>query len=89
MSLEDGEVYIMSDDGEGEEWVSPTPASTVIVRAVTAETDLDADDLDDVERYVDPGELRDVLSAEEGTVTFQVEGYAVTVDADGDVDVAD
>jgi len=85
MSPDNGEVYIMSDDGD-EEWVSPTPARTAIIEAVTAATDLTEDDLDDVGTYVDLAALGSALD-DGDPHTFPVEGHDVTVDPGGDIDV--
>jgi len=87
MSSEEQEVYIMQDDDD-EEWVSPTPARAVITEAVTTQTDLGEDDLDEIDTYVDCDELRGVLAGEGAeAVTFTVEGHDVTVDSGGDVTV--
>lgn len=86
MSQEESEVYIMRDEDEAE-WVSPTPAGRVVREAVADATDLDADDIDDLDAYVDLGELRGVLDGEDGSVTFDVEGHEVTVDSAGNVQV--
>jgi hypothetical protein len=87
MSSEDGTVYIMSPSGD-EEWVSPMPAGAAVTEAVTGATDLSDEDVDDLESYVDLGDLRAVLDGDEDEVTFEVEGNDVTVTADGDIDVA-
>lgn len=88
MSSEEGEVYIIQDEEE-EEWVSPTPARAVIRDAVTDETDLDGNDLDDLDSYVDCGDLRAVLEGDNSDeVTFTIEDHEVTVDADGNVTVS-
>lgn len=87
MSPEHDEVYIMSDDDD-EEWVSPTPARTAIVEAVTAATEMTEDDLDDVESYVDLAALGGALD-DGDSHTFSVEGHDVTVDPGGDIDVAE
>ncbi len=88
MRPQDGEVYIISDTGD-DVWASPTPVSTAIVDAVIARTELEADDLESVDTYVDAAELEDVLSGDEGDVSFQVEGHEVVVGANGDIDVSD
>lgn len=88
MSSEDGEVYIMSEAGD-EEWVSPTPARTAIPDAVADATDLEDDDIDDIEEYVDLPALREVLDGGEDELTFTIEGHKVTVTDDGDIDVAE
>lgn len=88
MSSEEQEVYIMQDEEE-EEWVSPTPARAVILEAVTDQTDLDEDDLDDLGTYVDCEDIREVLEGEGAEeLTFTVEGHDIIVDSDGDVSVA-
>jgi hypothetical protein len=87
MSSEDGTVYMMSPSGE-EEWMSPKPAETVVTEAVTGATDLSDEDIDDLESYVDLGDLRAVLDGDEDELTFEVEGHDVTVTGDGDIDVA-
>lgn len=84
MSTENGEIYIMS--GDGDEWVTPTPARTAIVDAVIEATDLDAGDIDDIESYVDLTDLRNVLDRRE-QLTFSVEGHDVVVDETGNIDV--
>lgn len=86
MSSEDGELYIMSE-GDEEVWVSPTPAETAIQDAVAGETDLEVDDLDALEEYVDPETLRDLLEGDGGEVSFSVEDYDVTVTGDGTIEV--
>jgi hypothetical protein len=53
------------------------------------ETDLDEDDLDDLDSYVDCGDLRAVLEGDNSDeVTFTIENHKVTVDADGNVIVS-
>lgn len=88
MSSEEHEVYIMEDE-DGDEWVSPTPASVAIVEAVCDETGLDEDDLDDLDTYLDIDELDAVLNGDEDSLEFAVEDYDVTVDDSGDIDVAE
>lgn len=91
MSSDDGTVYMMRgspDDGEADEWVSPEPADEVITDAIVAATELTADEVGEIERYVDAADLRAVVGdGEEATVTFTVEGHEVTVTADGDVEI--
>jgi hypothetical protein len=87
MSSEDGEMYIMSPSGD-EDWVSPTPAGAAVAEAVSEATDVSAEEIDDIEAYVDPADLRAVLDGDDENVTFDVEGHDVTVTADGDIDVA-
>jgi hypothetical protein len=89
MSSEGGEVYIITDDSQGDEWETPTPARTVITEAVTEETNLDAADLEDIEAYVDIEAVRDVLDSDDGELIFPVESHEVTLDADGNVAIGD
>jgi hypothetical protein len=84
MSPDNGDVYIMSGDGD-DGWVSPTPAQTAIVEAVTAATALEADD---IETYTNLTDLEAAL-ADGQSYTFTVEGSTVTIDPDGTIDVAD
>jgi len=86
MSSENGEVYIMSPSGD-EEWVTPTPARTAITDAVTEATDLEGEDVDDIEEYVDIPDLRAVLEGDDDELTFRVEDHEVTVTGDGDIQV--
>lgn len=87
MSHDDGEVYLMSDEGE-EGWMSPRPAGVAIVDAVAAATGLSESDIGDIEAYVDLAELAATLD-DGRSHTFTVEGHEVTVDPSGDIDVAD
>lgn len=85
MSSEDGEVYIMRETDE-DEWLSPRPARAAIVDAVASATDLDRDDLDDVDAYLDLAALERAIEASE-PFQFSVEGHGVTVDPDGEISV--
>jgi len=89
MSYEEGTVYVLRDGGtDGDGWVSPRPAVEVITDAVVEATDLDVDDIDDLEGYVDSDALRTVVvDGEEESLTFAVEGHDVTIDRDGVVEV--
>ncbi|MEF8812872.1 MAG: HalOD1 output domain-containing protein [Halovenus sp.] len=88
MSSDHEAVYMMraSDDGE---WVRPKQASVAIFEAVTDETALDAESLDGIDAYVDGDELREVIDGIGDDVTFTVEGYRVTVTADGEIKIAE
>ncbi len=86
MSFEDGEVYIMREGEEGE-WVSPTPAQEAIEAAIVESTDLETDDIDDLDEYVDSEALRGVLDGDDDELSFDVEDVTVTVDADSEIDV--
>ncbi len=85
MSQDNGDVYIMSREGD-EEWVSPTPAQTAIVEAVTEATDLEEDDLADIDTEVDIDELGETLDDDEA-YTFSLEGHEVTVTPTGEISV--
>lgn len=87
MSSDEGEIYLMREDGD-EGWVSPTPAGTAIVEAVASSTDLTADDIEAVDEYVDLADLRTAIEEDE-SLTFVVEGHEVTIDPSGGIDVAD
>jgi len=96
MGAEDGEVYMLrpdEDEGDDDEtWVTPQPASEVIIEAVAEATDDDPDEFDDLEEYVDVDELAALFDAEEDSddsLTFEVEDHEVTVDESGDVTVED
>ena len=93
MGANDGEVYILQPDEEGdtddeEAWVSPQPASRVVLEAVAEAVDADLDDFDDLDAYVDLDDLAAVFDDEDvDDITFSVEDHDVTVDATGDVTV--
>jgi hypothetical protein len=85
------DLYVLApgegDEG-GDDWVSPRPIDDGVAAAVAAETDLDFDDVDDLEGYVDPEEVAAVVESDgDETVTFTVEGHDVVVDASGHVRV--
>jgi len=86
MKTETGTVYMIR--GSDDEWVSPEPAERVISETVADVTGLAASDIDRIEAYVDTERLRDVVGDGDGErVSFEVEGYEVTVTADGTVTV--
>jgi hypothetical protein len=96
MGAEDGEVYILRPDeaGDGDDdedaWVTPQPASDVILQEVADEVDADADDFDDLDEYVDLSDLAAVFDGEnpdEDAITFDVVDHEVTVDESGDIHV--
>lgn len=89
MSSEDSEIYLLSPEEGEDDWVSPTPARSAIVEALARDADLDDDDVDDLEAYVHPNAVREVLESESDTISFEVEGHEVTVDASGEVTVGD
>lgn len=87
MSFEKGTVYMIRDQ-RADDWVSPEPASEVIIDSVLEATDLSADDIASLDTYIDSESLREVVV--EGTtesVTFTVEGHDVTITADNVVSV--
>ncbi len=87
MSQEDREVYLLHGEGE-EGWVSPQPARAAIVEALTDATDLSAEEIGELDAYVEVGDLRDLLGGDDGTLSFGVEDHEVTVDSTGSVTVA-
>lgn len=93
MGANDGEVYILRPDEEGdiddeEGWVSPQPASVVVLEAVAEAVDGDVADFDDLDAYVDLDDLAAVFDdGGADDITFSVADHDVTVDATGDVDV--
>ena len=88
MSSENGDVYIMQDEDD-EEWVSPTPARDAVVDALTEATDVEADAVEALDAYLDPADLRALLAGERADpLTFTVEGHEVTIDGEGEIQVA-
>lgn len=85
MGSNDGQVYILAE-GDGE-WVTPTAAGSLISRRLAAETHLQPDDVDGLDTYVDPADLRAVLAGDAEAITVDVEGVAVTVDETGSVEI--
>jgi hypothetical protein len=82
------EVYIMQDTDD--EWVQPTPAWVAISEAMTDETELETDDLDELETYLDIDELQTVLDTDEREeLSADIEGYDVTVHENGDIDITE
>jgi len=86
------ELYVLAPgEGEGdtEGWVSPQPIEEGVTAAVTAETDLGADDLDDVSEYVELDDIEALLAGEgdDESLSFTVEGHDVVVEASGHVRV--
>lgn len=82
------EVYIMQDTED--EWVQPTPAWVAISEAVADETDLETDDLDDIETYIDIEELQTVLDTDDrDELCVDIEGYDVTIHENGDIEIAE
>jgi hypothetical protein len=96
MGADDGEVYMLrpdedvTDEDEEETWVSPQPASEVIIDAVAEAVDEDPDEFDALEEYVDLEDLAELFSGDEdetANISFAVEGHDVTVHRSGEVDV--
>lgn len=87
MSSETGGVYLMQDDDDGE-WVRPIPAGVAVSDALGERTDLDADEVDTLDAYVDLDDLRALLGDERSEpLTFSVEGHEVSIDADGEITI--
>jgi len=87
MSFNDGTVYMIRDQ-QSDDWVSPEPASEVIIDSVLEATDLKADDIASLDTYIDSESLREVVvDGTEESVTFTIEGHDVTVTADSAVSV--
>jgi hypothetical protein len=87
MSTEQGDLYILLAEEDGE-WERPIPARDAIRDAVVAATDLEETDIDELDTYLDPARLRDLLEGDgEHTRTFRIEGTEVTVTADGEITV--
>lgn len=92
-----GQVYLLRAGGEpiaeGDDetaWVTPKPAEEAIVDELVEATDDDPEAFDALSSYVDVAELKAVLdpgTETEDMVTFDVEGYEVTVHESGDVEV--
>lgn len=97
MGADDGDVYMLrpdadvtDDDDDEETWVSPQPASEVIIETVAQAVDEESEDFDDLESYVDLEELADLFSGDEDesdSLTFDVEDYSVTVHRSGEIEV--
>lgn len=93
MRSEDGTVYMLrggtDDGGAADGWRSPAPADEILTEAIAAATDLTADDLDDIDSYVQATALRAVVGeGDDDEVSFDVEGHTVTVRRDGVIDVS-
>lgn len=89
MSSEEHGIYIMQDEDDNE-WVSPTPARAAIVDEVTEATDLDSDELGDLDEYFEVDELDDVLNGDgDSPLEFTIEGYDVTIKPSGEIEVGD
>jgi hypothetical protein len=89
MGAEHADVYILRPDdaGDDDSWVTPQPASDVVIDVVAEEVDGDADEFDDLSAYVDAEDLAAVFDGDDDSITFDVESTAVTVHASGDIDV--
>lgn len=88
------DLYVLAP-GEGEDesegWVSPRPINDAIGSAVTDATDLDPEDIDEADAYVDLDDVAAVLNDEDAdgddSMTFTVEDHEVTIDGGGHVSV--
>jgi len=88
MQSENREVYIITANGD-EEWATPTPVGTAIVDAVVDRTDLAQSEIEGIEAYVDLDSLAAVVTGDDETIEFEIEGHDVFVDADGGIEVAE
>lgn len=79
------ELYIMRETED--EWVQPTPARVAIGEAVSRATDLEREELANIEEYVDLGALRQVLEGADDELRVHIEGYDVTIQTSGDIHV--
>jgi len=86
------DLYVLAP-GEGEDesdgWVSPRPIDEAVRAAVRGATDVDPDEIDDAESYVDLDEVATLLDGdgEDDSLTFTVEDHEVTIDGGGHVTV--
>jgi|GEM_PF-579620 len=86
------DLYVLAP-GEGEDesdgWVSPRPIDEAVRAAVRDATEIDPDEIDDAESYVDLDEVAALLDGdgEDDSLTFAVEGHEVTIDGGGHVTV--
>jgi hypothetical protein len=94
MGADEGDVYMLRPDedvtDDDETWVSPEPASEVILEEVAAAVDADPDDFEALDAYVDLEDLAELFAEEtdeDESLTFELEGHEVTVSRNGDVDV--
>lgn len=87
MSTEQGEVYILLAEDD-DEWERPIPARVAIRDAVTAATDLEQRELQDLDAYLDWEQLRELLDGDGGqSRTFRIESHDLTITADGEITV--
>jgi len=98
MGAEEGEVYILRPDENADvdedqkAWVTPQPASEVILAEVGTEVDEDPEEFSDLEEYVNLDDLAAVFDGDEPdeeSITFDVEEHEVTVHKSGDIHVTD
>lgn len=89
MDSNDGTLYMIRHESAqaDDEWITPEPAEEVIVDAILAAGDLEADDLDDLSEYVDFATLAAVLNGENDDASFTIADHEVVVTSDGAVDV--
>ncbi|WP_436925938.1 HalOD1 output domain-containing protein [Halosimplex amylolyticum] len=86
------ELYVLAP-GEGDAvsdgWVSPRPINEAVGTAVADVTDLEADNVEDADAYVDIEQIETLLDGgdDEESLTFSVEGHDVTIDGGGHVSV--
>ncbi|MFD1588664.1 HalOD1 output domain-containing protein [Halorientalis brevis] len=94
MGAEDGEVYILRPDegidtDDEEAWMTPQPASDVIIEEIGEEVGGDSSSVESLDEYVDLDDLAAVFDGDEEAITFEVEGHDVTVTEAGEITVDD
>ena len=93
MCLDD--LYIIPDEAEREEtdgaWIQPRSIDDIVVDAILETTDYEVRDLDQLSAYVDDETLASLFDdgTDLETLSFEVDGYKVTVNQSGAVDVAE
>jgi len=86
MSSDTGEIYVLREGTD--EWEQPTPVEEVVFELLETEAGLSRDALADFSTYVDKATLAALLNGEgDDQHSFSVEGYTVTITADGDITV--
>lgn len=94
MSSDHRDVYIIrgQDESDDEGWLAPEPADEVIIEEIVDASDLSREDVEPLDDHVAFEELHALLAGADdgpGEVTFTVDGWSVTVGADGSVAVTE
>jgi hypothetical protein len=88
-------LYVFCPDDEGEDadddWLQPRPIEAALAERVAATTETEADEIGELEEYVDREEVQRLLKGDpdDDTLTFDVEGHDVTLRDDGTLEVED